>query len=641
MIYKLLKRIILFLLVASVPAIHAPAQEEAGSERAPLGLYRLTISGLGAPADSAFDSRGRLIVADADSPFLGAFNPDGTPDRRFGATRIARPPLQRASSIEIDRETGEIFALDAAACRVHVFDEAYAPLRDFGGRGRDEGSFQFPEALALAPDRVLVADTGNHRVQVLSREGRHRFSFGTWGFGDGQFVRPTGVAVDDDANIYVADADRHDIQKFDSEGTFLASWGDRGEHPGFLARPMELAIHDDRLYVADSRNHRIEVFTLGGDLVGQWGEHALRPREGEGRFETPVSIAITPDARVGAVCEPVERRIQVFDRYESASDVPSPRPPMGFSTHFAPFCAGGAQTLLMPVPDLQVVDVYDTRRPTPILITRFGTPGRRPGRFVNIAGVAYDPERQWAWVADAARRTISVFRIERSLSAELRYQPDLGSLVREYDLRALRDARDDLREHPVIEPGALAIGPDDTLFIADRVAGLVHHVDHRFRLLGVIGARHEFIEVSAMTLALDGTLLVADRIADRIARFDVGSGELVGEIDRSGKGVRGMDALSDGRLVISDGAHRVCVLGAQGAELRSWGSPGIGIAEFHLAAGVLAHDDDQITVVDWGNHRLQVFEDEGTFLDAIGSLQFVLPIQRERRRGAEAQEEQE
>jgi tripartite motif-containing protein 71 len=38
--------------------------------------------------------------------------------------------------------------------------------------------------------------------------------WGSQGEGDGQFDRPSGVAVDSSGNVYVADARNHRIQKF-------------------------------------------------------------------------------------------------------------------------------------------------------------------------------------------------------------------------------------------------------------------------------------------------------------------------------------------------------------------------------------------------------------------------------------------
>jgi sugar lactone lactonase YvrE len=55
---------------------------------------------------------------------------------------------------------------------------------------------------------VIVADTGNRRLQVFDLEGR--FLTQVTETGDGGFQRPVGLAVSRD-RLYVADADAHRI----------------------------------------------------------------------------------------------------------------------------------------------------------------------------------------------------------------------------------------------------------------------------------------------------------------------------------------------------------------------------------------------------------------------------------------------
>ena len=52
---------------------------------------------------------------------------------------------------------------------------------------------------------MIVADTGNHRVRVISQAGKRNIVFGKYGKGEGDFDGPHSVAVDKHDNIYVAD----------------------------------------------------------------------------------------------------------------------------------------------------------------------------------------------------------------------------------------------------------------------------------------------------------------------------------------------------------------------------------------------------------------------------------------------------
>ena len=45
-------------------------------------------------------------------------------------------------------------------------------------------------------DRIYVADTSNHRIQVFDSDGNHKLTFGSWGSQDGQFLLPEGITID-------------------------------------------------------------------------------------------------------------------------------------------------------------------------------------------------------------------------------------------------------------------------------------------------------------------------------------------------------------------------------------------------------------------------------------------------------------
>ena len=86
--------------------------------------------------------------------------------------------------------------------------------------------------------------------------------WGSEGSGEGQFVRPSQIAVDSSGNVYVADGGNDRIQKFDSSGNFLATWGSYGEGNGQLSYPESIAVDSSgNVYVADGGNDRVQTFS--------------------------------------------------------------------------------------------------------------------------------------------------------------------------------------------------------------------------------------------------------------------------------------------------------------------------------------------------------------------------------------------
>ena len=104
-------------------------------------------------------------------------------------------------------------------------------------------------------------------MSVLSPNGTRLRSFGTRGFGPGQFRSPRGIAADDEENILVVDYGNNRIQKFTGDGQFLASVGTEGTGQLQFINPMDIAFnsHNKKLYVVDNKNHRIQV--LNSDLT--------------------------------------------------------------------------------------------------------------------------------------------------------------------------------------------------------------------------------------------------------------------------------------------------------------------------------------------------------------------------------------
>ena len=74
-----------------------------------------------------------------------------------------------------------------------------------GGLGTDEGQFHSPTGMCVDGNgNILVADTGNRRVEKFSPIGKFLSIIGAKGSGRGQLADPTRIAIDRSGNIYVA-----------------------------------------------------------------------------------------------------------------------------------------------------------------------------------------------------------------------------------------------------------------------------------------------------------------------------------------------------------------------------------------------------------------------------------------------------
>eukprot|EP00697_Spironema_sp_BW2_P013446 gnl/Spiro4/3536_TR1731_c1_g8_i2.p2 gnl/Spiro4/3536_TR1731_c1_g8~~gnl/Spiro4/3536_TR1731_c1_g8_i2.p2 ORF type:complete len:180 (-),score=16.39 gnl/Spiro4/3536_TR1731_c1_g8_i2:129-668(-) len=106
-------------------------------------------------------------------------------------------------------------------------------------------------------NNLIVAGRGDHRIQVLCRDGTFVRSFGSFGTAQGQFNMPHGVCVNAAGHIIVADTWNDRVQIFANDGTFLRVFGSEGASDGQFSRPFSVcADADDNIVVSDYCNCR-------------------------------------------------------------------------------------------------------------------------------------------------------------------------------------------------------------------------------------------------------------------------------------------------------------------------------------------------------------------------------------------------
>jgi len=110
---------------------------------------------------------------------------------------------------------------------------------------------------------LWVADSGNHRVQCFSAEGRLLACWGKGGDGWGEVRFPTDIARAPDGCMFVADPQHRCVWKFSESGEALARI-DAGHEDLLLLRPGRLAVGDGRLFVGDVGTGTIHVYRLEG-----------------------------------------------------------------------------------------------------------------------------------------------------------------------------------------------------------------------------------------------------------------------------------------------------------------------------------------------------------------------------------------
>jgi len=225
------------------------------------------VRGFVAPVGVVEADDGAILVADAGLALVARLAPDGSPLGSLGHGQLRRP-----TGLARDPATGRVFVADTYAHDIKAFDREGRLLSTWGRRGERAGEFNYPTHLAWAAGELYVTDTMNSRVQVLDgATGAVRRTLGERGLYVGNLVRPKGVAVDSQGNVYVVESYHDHLLVFDRLGRFLMGFGGVGAGTGRFYLPSGVWVDDhDRVFVADTFNGRVAVFQfLGGGSDGE------------------------------------------------------------------------------------------------------------------------------------------------------------------------------------------------------------------------------------------------------------------------------------------------------------------------------------------------------------------------------------
>jgi DNA-binding beta-propeller fold protein YncE/ABC-type molybdate transport system permease subunit len=254
-------------------------------------LWQMPQTDLGKPKGMCRDGQGNIVVLEPHYSRLNHFSPAGQLLCQWGqrGTNCGQFSLPRAVAVD---SHNEIFVSEYQGIeRVQKFgfpdtqsailppQQATAPaspahdsparsvspprwLATFGQAGTGPGEFNRPEGLCVdAQDRLYVADSCNHRIQVFSSDGKFLRAYGRPGKGIGELSYPYDICVDKEGRQYVCEFGNSRIQVFDAQDQPLEIIGGPGAEPGGFSNPWSLALDSKgNLYVADSQNHRVQKF---------------------------------------------------------------------------------------------------------------------------------------------------------------------------------------------------------------------------------------------------------------------------------------------------------------------------------------------------------------------------------------------
>jgi ABC-type Fe3+ transport system permease subunit len=235
--------------------------------------WQLPQTAFGKPKGMSRDRDGNIIVLEPHYQRVNVFSPEGKLVTQWGnrGTNAGELMMPRAVAVNSRREVflseyGLVERVQrfAPGSNFPLSEQLRPPspqlLTSFGRPGNAPGEFNRPEGLCVdSQDRIYVADSCNHRIQVFASDGKFIRTYGNAGKGKGELSYPYDICVDAAGRQYVCEFGNSRIQVFDANDQPLEIIGGAGAAPGQFSNPWGVALDSaGNLYVADSQNHRVQ-----------------------------------------------------------------------------------------------------------------------------------------------------------------------------------------------------------------------------------------------------------------------------------------------------------------------------------------------------------------------------------------------
>jgi sugar lactone lactonase YvrE len=206
-----------------------------------------------------------------------------------------------------------------------------------------DNHFKLPAGRTIGSTAAMAIDRDGTSVWVFERCGGNNcvgstvapiLKFEASGalvksFGAGMFLRPHGIHMDRDGNLWVTDGEGpdgkdprrdgkgHQVFKLNQDGKVLMRLGKAGvagDGPDTFNMPSAVLVAPNGdIFVGDGHggasNARVLKFSKDGRLIKTWGKKGSAP----GDFETPHSLAMDSRGRL-FVGDRENNRIQIFDQ---------------------------------------------------------------------------------------------------------------------------------------------------------------------------------------------------------------------------------------------------------------------------------------------------------------------------------------
>jgi len=146
-------------------------------------------------ADSGND---KIQLFGDNGVFLSTLEIDSAPENIAAKEKGLPFKLRKPTEIALDAQ-GQIYVLDADDSMIKVYSQNGAYIKHLKAEGR-------PQSISITHDGIYVAIGSTLAIHKYDFNGKQLFSFGSRGKGRAQFKSITGLATDQDRQVFIGDS---------------------------------------------------------------------------------------------------------------------------------------------------------------------------------------------------------------------------------------------------------------------------------------------------------------------------------------------------------------------------------------------------------------------------------------------------
>ena len=164
----------------------------------------------------------------------------------------------KGAGLELDERNQKVYIADYSNGKVQVLSFQGEFLSQFGSEILNR-----PWGVAVTNSHIFVTDFSQHKLFQFCKISQELIATaGGVGRDKGQLIRPHGLCVDRNGDVFIADTGNHRVSVFNEQLRFKSCLGEK-----YLSYPQDVQLTPDKMMVLDWSAKCLHFFSRSGDLL--------------------------------------------------------------------------------------------------------------------------------------------------------------------------------------------------------------------------------------------------------------------------------------------------------------------------------------------------------------------------------------